>query len=152
MFRIDIPSEGWVRSRKSITHLLQMIAVLLVQLVVYVYLACRGVTSWPLFVLLALQVGAVVQVKCQHYFISSDGESLRYKLGYGVRRRRRVPWSSIQSVRIGPAYVRFQMEHRRRRQLSLGWLSYGLLREIKAAVIAESRRLGKPVTIVKIQE
>jgi len=26
------------------------------------------------------------------------------------------------------------------------------LREIKAAVIAESRRLGKPVTIVKIQE
>lgn len=151
MFRVDIPSEGWVGSREGAMRTLRVLAVLLVQLLVYVYLAWRGVTSWPLFVLLALQVGVVVQVKSQHYFISSDGECLRYKLSYGVRRRRVVPWSSIQSVRVGPAYIRFQLVHRGRRQLSLGWLSYGLLRAIKAAVIQESRRLGKPVTVVKIQ-
>ena len=84
-----------------------------------------------------------------HYFFSSDGRSLDYKVVFGLHKKRSVRWDDIKAVRLGPAYVRLLRKAHRNRQISLGWVPYEQLRNLKAEIAKEARRLGVRCIIVQ---
>lgn len=83
------------------------------------------------------------------FFFSSRGGRICYRVSYNPRVHQ-IAWADIECVRIGPAYIRFMIRGRRRRQVSLGWLHYDTLRTLKHCVEREAREYHVTCTVVRI--
>lgn len=152
MFRIDFQSGSDTRQGRTRRFLILLGLFLLLQVAVYGGLAGRTVWFWPLLLIVALQLMAGFSIVRQRYFIESNGRNLSYNVTLGFRKKRVLPWASIRSVRLGPAYIRLYLVNNRRRQISLGWVTYQDLRDAKTLLMMECQRMGKPYTIVKLAE
>lgn len=102
--------------------------------------------------LLALPLGIGLSIwldRKEKFFFASEAGELRYRTSYSPRVRK-IHWQDIDSIRIGPAYVRFMLKGHKKRQVSLGWLPYDTLRELKSLVEAEARQYHVSCTVVRI--
>lgn len=84
------------------------------------------------------------------YFLASDGERITYRLFGGVGRVQKILWRDVESIRLGPTYLHIMRRGRRPQRIPLGILSYQTLRDLKAEIIRECRRLGVPVSVVPL--
>lgn len=111
-------------------------------------LPCWGVVAFSVCVLLHL--GYLLSIQNLRYFFASDGSTITYRVVWGLRRVRRIPWREVTGVRLGPAYIRFTRRGRRPKRIALGMIPYQPLRDLKAEVARECRRIGVPCQVVRL--
>ncbi|PIE84545.1 MAG: hypothetical protein CSA07_00355 [Bacteroidia bacterium] len=83
------------------------------------------------------------------FYFQSDEHSLRYRTSYRSLPRR-IAWEEVQAIRIGPAYIRIFLKERKSRRVSLGWLHYDTLIELKNNIAREAKARRVSCKIVPI--
>lgn len=121
----------------------------LAQGVGYWFVFRGGVFFYILLVFIGLQIALLILANMQRYYLASDGTSIIYRVSLGFYSARSILWSEVSSVKLGPAYISLLLSDRRKRRISLGWVSYELVREAKELMRTECRRLQKPCHEVK---
>ena len=96
--------------------------------------------------------GCILATQCvlmqRSIFVSSREGAMVYRVT-PWRRISRVAWSSVQSIKLGPAYVQLNGPEGQHR-ISLGWASREQLLQIKRAVALEANSQGVTVVEAKV--
>lgn len=77
-------------------------------------------------------------------YISSDNYALEYKFGMLSKQVKTIIWDTITKVKFGPTYVAFFKRSGKKNTISLGWLPYAKLKEIKEKICEVANEKGIP--------
>ncbi len=83
------------------------------------------------------------------FYFQSDEQSLSYRTSYRPLPRK-INWHEVQAIRIGPSYIRFFLKEKKSRRVSLGWLHYDSLRELKSNIAHEAQARKVSCKIIPI--
>ncbi|QKG79405.1 hypothetical protein [Tenuifilum thalassicum] len=76
-------------------------------------------------------------------FIQSDSYALEYKFGLVSKMPKSIIWETVKKIKFGPTYISFNKKSGKKVTISLGWLPYAKLKEIKEKVyqVAQSKSI-----------
>lgn len=80
-------------------------------------------------------------------YIQADNFALEYKFGLLPRSTKSIMWGTVTKVKIGPTYLNFYKKSGRKNTISLGWLPYNKVVEIKDDVEKMCKHLEIEVEI-----
>lgn len=80
-------------------------------------------------------------------FIQADSFCFEYKFGLFKRDKNIILWETIKRVKVGPAYIAFYKKSGRRRVVSISWLPYVKVIEIKDKLTRLVKIKGIPIEI-----
>ena len=85
-----------------------------------------GAAVWGLIMAYFAYIG----YKAQLYF-SSDDYAIEYQFGFLVKTPTAIIWETIRKVKLGPTYMTFFKRSGKGKKISLGWLPYAKVIEVK---------------------
>lgn len=85
-----------------------------------------GAAAWGLIMAYFAYIG----YKAQLYF-SADDYAIEYQFGFLVKTPTTIIWETIRKVKLGPTYMTFFKRSGKGKKISLGWLPYAKVIEIK---------------------
>lgn len=85
-----------------------------------------GAAAWGLI----MAYFAFIGYKTQLYF-SADDYAIEYQFGFLVKTPTAIIWETIRKVKLGPTYMTFFKLSGKGKKISLGWLPYAKVIEIK---------------------
>lgn len=136
-FSIELNEIGHKKS-KLIRLWIVGAVILIVTLALSFYLMGSDMTRIVVLVPIVLQVAIYIYFAYSTYnarvYIRSDAYALEYKFGMLSKTPRTIIWETITKVKIGPTYIAFYKRSGKRTTLSLGWLPYVKLKEIKEKI------------------
>ncbi len=67
-------------------------------------------------------------------YIAADEFAIEYQFGFLVKTPSSIMWQVVKKVRLGPTYITFIKRSGRGKRMSLGWLPYTKVIEIKEKI------------------
>jgi Ca2+/Na+ antiporter len=124
-------------------------AVLVVLLVLsFVFFASKGYRVVWLLLAAAIYLGIYIYYAYITYnakmYIQADEFALEYKFGLISRTVNTYMWDTVSKVRLGPAYLAFYKRTGKRKVVSISWLPYSKVVEIKDKICQICEHKGIP--------
>lgn len=124
-------------------------AVLIVLLVLsFIFFASKGYRVVWLLLAAAIYLGIYIYYAYITYtakmYIQADEFALEYKFGLISRTVNTYMWDTVSKVRLGPAYLAFYKRTGKRKVVSISWLPYAKVVEIKDKICQICEHKGIP--------
>lgn len=144
-FSIELNEIGHKKS-KLIRLWVSGAIILIASMVLSFYLIGNDLTRLAVLIPIVLEVAIYIYFAFvtynAHVYIQSDAYALEYKFGMLSKTPKSIIWETITKVKIGPTYIAFFKRSGKRTTISLGWLPYVKLKEIKDKVCAVAQHKG----------
>lgn len=120
--------------------------ILVVTIALSFYLIGSDITRLAVLIPVVLQVAIYIYFAYSTYnarvYIQSDAYAIEYKFGMLSKTPKTIIWETITKVKIGPTYLAFYKRSGKRTTISLGWLPYVKLKEIKEKICEVAQAKG----------